>query len=79
MFSLSEALVFGKAVIFVTGLRISIVRNSGVVKAERGTSKNMIAPYNKNKLHVPRWLALVSYFRLYTEPEMSYIAQARAN
>jgi hypothetical protein len=29
MFSLSEALVFGKAVIFVTGLRISIVRNSG--------------------------------------------------
>lgn len=29
MFSLSEALVFGKAAIFVTGLRISIVRNSG--------------------------------------------------
>jgi hypothetical protein len=78
MFSLSEALVFGKAVIFVTGLRISIVRNSGE-KAERGTSKNMIAHYNKNKLHVPRWLALVSYFRLYTEPEMSYIAQGRAN
>ena len=29
MFSLSEALVFAKAVIFVTGLRISIVRISG--------------------------------------------------
>ena len=38
MFSLSEALVFAKAVIFLTGLRISIVRYFGE-KAELGTVK----------------------------------------
>ena len=70
--------MFGKAVIFPTGLRISIVRNSGE-KAEPGTSQNMIAHYNKNELHVPGRLDSVSYFRLYTEPEMSYIAQGRTN
>jgi hypothetical protein len=70
--------VFGKAVIFVTGLRISIGEEFGG-EGRTWHSQNLIAHYNKNKLHVPRWLALVSYFRLYTEPEMSYIAQGRAN
>lgn len=50
MFSLSEALVFGKAVIFLAGLRISIVRNSG---AESGTIKNVMRTITKANCNVP--------------------------